>query len=243
MHEEIYNKEAKSLHYLMSDIHGDCWRFNQMLRKIQFSGSDILYVIGDILDGGNENLRLLNQIRRDPRMRMIKGNHELFAQMYLEERLDRDQWNLWGGETTRREINMISEEERRDLLQYLRGLPLIYRVMWGERHCILTHSGYHADYPIYNADGTIDIEKSIQTAAAKDEFGYLVSTDLHHIPAKLKFDHYLIVGHYPIGFYNHRKGKIYKNRRYLDLDCGNGQRKDGGRLGCFRMEDGMEFYV
>ena len=78
------------MHYLMSDIHGDCWRFNQMLRKIQFSGSDILYVIGDILDGGNENLRLLNQIRRDPRMRMIKGNHELTGQRPMESMGRRD---------------------------------------------------------------------------------------------------------------------------------------------------------
>ncbi len=227
----------------MSDIHGDCWRFNEMLRKIQFSDSDVLYVIGDIVDCGNENLKLLNQIRRDPRMYVIKGNHELFAQMYLEGRLEREQWNVWGGEATRREIHMISDEARDDLLQYLRGLPLIRRVQWGENHCILTHSGYHADYPILNADGTVDIEKSIQAAAAKDEFDYLVSTDLHYIPAKLKFDRYLIVGHYPIGFYNHRKGRIYKSRRYLDIDCGNAQRGEGGRLGCFRMEDEMEFYV
>ena len=235
--------DVKNLHYLMSDIHGDWFRFNQMMRKIQFSNEDFLYVVGDIVDCGPENLKLLYQLRYDPRICVIKGNHELFAQMYLEGTLDGWQWDMWGGAVTRQEIDQLSMRNKDDLLDYLSNLPLYYPVRWGQTECVLTHSGYHADYPVYNQDGTINVKESIYEAASNSEFDYLISLDLHHIPARLEFDLYLIVGHYPIGLYNHRNGKIYRNRRYIDLDCGNSYREEGGKLGCLRMEDGQEFYI
>lgn len=36
--------------YCMSDIHGECDRYKAMLEFIQFSDSDTLYVLGDVID-------------------------------------------------------------------------------------------------------------------------------------------------------------------------------------------------
>lgn len=236
------------MRYLMSDIHGDCTHFEQMMEKIQFSSSDVLYILGDVIDRGSQNMELLGKVRSDKRIHLIKGNHELFAQMYLNGEIDMQRWDLWGGGHTRKEVERLSEKERQELRDYFASLPLWESVMWGETPCILTHTGYHADYPVCHADQSIDIQKSIQLAVQANEFEYLVSMDLYHIPAKLEFDRYLIVGHCPISLFqreghHQRKGSIYRSRRYLDLDCGNGHREEGGRLGCLRMEDGQMFYV
>ena len=61
----------------MSDVHGDFPHFDEMLEKIRFSEEDILYVLGDAIDRGNENLKLLEFIRKhDSNIRLLKGNHE-----------------------------------------------------------------------------------------------------------------------------------------------------------------------
>lgn len=40
--------------YVASDIHGEYKKYIQMLNKINFSDSDILYVLGDVIDRGSE---------------------------------------------------------------------------------------------------------------------------------------------------------------------------------------------
>ena len=49
--------------YLTSDIHGDCRTFEKMLHKIRFTKQDQMYILGDAVDKGKENLRLIALIR------------------------------------------------------------------------------------------------------------------------------------------------------------------------------------
>ena len=79
------------LRYLISDIHGDLKSFKKLLELIDLN-NDTLIILGDVLDKGNKPMESLNLVRvlmRDyPRhVELIKGNHELFASMYLEGRL------------------------------------------------------------------------------------------------------------------------------------------------------------
>lgn len=50
--------------YVMSDIHGDYFHFSQMTEKIRLSSEDRLYILGDAVDKGKENLRVLRRIYR-----------------------------------------------------------------------------------------------------------------------------------------------------------------------------------
>ena len=38
--------------YVISDIHGECDMFLEMLEKIELKDSDILYILGDVVDRG-----------------------------------------------------------------------------------------------------------------------------------------------------------------------------------------------
>ena len=74
--------------YLISDIHGDVTSFRKMLKKISFDPiRDHMIVMGDIFDWNDEGIPLLEFMSAylvNGSLQLIKGNHELFAQMYID---------------------------------------------------------------------------------------------------------------------------------------------------------------
>lgn len=62
--------------YCISDIHGEFGLFVRLLDKIGFSDSDRLLVLGDMIDKGDESVRLLRLLRAMPNAECIIGNHE-----------------------------------------------------------------------------------------------------------------------------------------------------------------------
>ena len=70
--------------YVMSDIHGDFQSFYKMLVKINFSSYDELFILGDIVDKGKENLCLLDFIWKSENIHLLKGNHEYLFEIFKE---------------------------------------------------------------------------------------------------------------------------------------------------------------
>ncbi len=62
--------------YCVSDLHGEYGLFCKLLEKLRFSERDEMIVCGDILDKGEESIRLLKLIFSMPNVRCILGNHE-----------------------------------------------------------------------------------------------------------------------------------------------------------------------
>ena len=60
---------------MISDVHGEADLFHAMLRKINFSDSDNLIVLGDVIDRGPMGISLLTEIKDAPNIEMIMGNH------------------------------------------------------------------------------------------------------------------------------------------------------------------------
>lgn len=231
--------------YVASDIHGDYIHFSQMMKKIGLSSADRLYILGDAVDKGKENLRVLRRIYCSENICLIKGNHEYLCERYLTGTVSGDIWDACGGRNTREEVDRLTIEERMKLRDYLRGLPIYKKIKTGEREYFLTHSGFHADYEIRDPEtDLVDIEASVLAAAEADQERYLFSDDIHYIPASVQFDKRIIVGHYPTLFLpDFKRPWIYHGRRYMDIDTGNERRQEGGRLACIRLEDGREFYT
>ena len=48
--------------YVTSDIHGQYNMFLKLLSMIEFSDSDTLYILGDVVDRGSEPIRILQYI-------------------------------------------------------------------------------------------------------------------------------------------------------------------------------------
>lgn len=230
--------------YVMSDIHGDFKNFYNMLVKINFTVSDSLYILGDILDKNKENLCLYSFVRDEKNIILIKGNHEYLCERYIAGHVSGYVWEACGGKYTKREVDGLHEEERQKLHDYLENLPVCMNVEVEGTEYFLTHSGYHTDYCIKNEKGQVDIRTSVEKAAQERPGEYLFSNDIHHIPASLKFDKKIIVGHYATLFLpEHKKPDIYYGKKYIDIDTGNDRRNGGGRLSCLCLNNGREFYV
>ena len=154
-------------------------------------------------------------------------------------------WDACGGSTTRKEAEGLTEEKKADMFQYLRSLPVYEIVTVGGNEYFLTHSGYNADYDVFHSGtGLIDIKESVDQAVKADHERYLFSNDIHYIPAVLKFDKKIIVGHYPtILIPGHETYSIFYGEKYFDIDAGNERRDEGGRLACLCLDDGTEYYV
>ncbi len=233
--------------YLLSDLHGDLSHFKKMQKKIDYSsGIDSMIIIGDVLDRGKEHLKLLNYLRKDPSVEVLKGNHELFAQMYLENRLDPGLWTKWGGKRTLQEIERLSTAKKADLLEYIRGLKYYKWIRTAYGKTLLTHAGFYLDTCVELSDGTIDVLQSLKKGMEKDEFQCLVSNDIHNVAAgvRRRFDRFIICGHVPtMGLNEDGSNRIYHSTKYMCIDSGAGHRDVGGVLSCYRVEDEEEFYV
>ena len=51
---------------------------------------------------------------------MIKGNHEIFAEMYMEGTLTERKWILFSGEATLRDLKSLNNGKRDELLDFIR---------------------------------------------------------------------------------------------------------------------------
>lgn len=74
--------------YVVSDVHGEYDLFRELLIKIKFTESDMLYICGDIIDKGESSIRLLKFIRTFPNIKCILGNHEYAFLKYYSSLLE-----------------------------------------------------------------------------------------------------------------------------------------------------------
>ena len=237
--------------YLISDIHGDLMGFKNMLRKINYNFDyDELIIMGDIFDRNRHGLSIYRFIKpfiEDGQMKMIIGNHELFAMMYLEGKLTEEKWISYGGEHTVKELKTMSKEDQNELLAFLKQLPLYYEIdspAYGAS--VVTHSGLCLGSYVYNDNQTINVVRSIERAAKEDLFEYLISVDLHYLSEQVKasLDKYLFVGHVcTFGLHEDASSRIYRSKHYMNLDCGAGYKELGGLLGCYCVDTDEEYYV
>lgn len=229
------------MHYVMSDIHGAYDRFLKMLKKISFSKEDVLFIIGDIPSRGKQTFELLDYVMNQENIVHIKGNHELFLQLYLEDNVRMQVlYGRFGGAEVIRALDKMSHKYKKKYHDYLQSLPLYQKVQVNDKEYFLTHSGYMADEPAVMAeDGGVDMEASILKWCQKSEYDYLISNDLHYIPASISYP-FMIVGHYPTE--NLCCDGIYIGQKYIDIDNGLNITK-GRKLACLRLEDWKEYYV
>ena len=111
--------------YCLSDIHGEILKWRDMLKLIQFSDEDTMYVLGDVIDRNPHGIEILQDIMKRPNIHMIIGNHEDMMLKTLGKHNEYHARRLWqqngGGSTYREMVYGVTPEERNQILQYVRG--------------------------------------------------------------------------------------------------------------------------
>ena len=235
--------------YVMSDLHGRFEQYRQMLEKIKFSGEDVLYILGDVVDRGPEPMRILLDMSLRPNVYPLLGNHDRMAKHFLPELYAKitcetrtgagntdsfssqdlstpEAWLADGGQTTLEDFCRLSPTERTRILNFFSMFLPFYELVVGANRFVLVHGGL-ADF---------DPERPLQNY---DEFSLV--TEHTDYTRRYFPDRYLVTGHVPTGLIDpSRSGRIFRQNGHIAIDCGNGW---GGTLGCLRLEDFEEFYI
>lgn len=229
--------------YVMGDIHGEYEAYKEMLKKINFSEDDELYVLGDCIDRGPEPIKLLLDMMLRYNVYPIRGNHEYMAQevlTQLNQEITADNiesvitltlmkelelWDKNGGGVTRKQFAKLDKDNREGVLDYLKEFALYEKVEVNGREFVLVHGG------LMNFDKNRPLDDY-------EEFEVIFEAPDYD---KVYFeDKYLVTGHMPTISHEGNKGEVIMKNNHIAIDCG---KVFGGRLACVRLDDLEVFYV
>ena len=230
--------------YVMSDIHGEYEKYLEMLEKINFSDSDELYVLGDVVDRGNGSVKILKDMSVRWNVFPLMGNHDYMASVLLRrfntqitnENADSylnteimsllNSWLSDGGETTLAEFKKLTPDDRDALIEYMEEFELYAEVSAGGKNFVLVHAGL----------GDFDPDRALEDYTVDQ----LVFDRLDYTQRYFK-DKYLVTGHTPTALISPEyRGRIFQMNGHIAIDCGA---TFGLKLGCLRLDDMQEFYV
>lgn len=231
--------------YVISDIHGEHDMFMDLLDKISLRDSDVLYVLGDVLDRGPHPIKTLRELMKMPNAVCIIGNHELMAleslQFMMQEvtldsikKLDAqmlDEFLVWaehnGGRTTIDEFRLLNRDEQNEIIEFLKGFSVYEEIDVAGKNYLLIHAGLGGYSP----------EKDIEDYSLKELVWDRAEYDIMYYP-----DRYVVTGHTPTQYIkgNPNPGFIYRCNNHIAIDCG--AHIPGGRLAAICLDTGEEFY-
>lgn len=226
--------------YVVSNIHGDYESFKALLKTINFKDTDIMYILGDIVDYGEGGIELINDISMRYNVYPIVGEHDFTALKMLagfsrmlesgetptpEFISEMTEWSADGGAVTLSAFRELDEDAREGVIDYLSDMALYEEIEVGGQEYLLVHAGI--------ANFTPDID--LDTLDPEDFFGEALD-----LTKKYYDDKIIIVGHNPTTSDNGGEDRIFYGNNSIDIDCGVAR---GGRLGCLCLENKKEYYI
>lgn len=221
--------------YVISNVHGYYDKFKQMLKTIRFRDSDVLYLLGDLVDYGDQSMELIADVSMRYNVYPIAGEHDFTAVRMLrgmdkllatgdapdaEFAAELTDWANHGGKVTLDAYRQLDDDMKEGVIDYLCDMALYEEVRVGDRDYFLTHAGI-ADF---------DPDTDLEDYQPEDFTSVPADIDGVYFPDKT-----LIVGHLP-----DKSEEIRRGEHVIAIDCGVAF---GGRLGCLCLESGEEFYV
>ena len=228
--------------YVTGNLHGCYTKFMELLREIKFRDKDIMYILGDIVDIGDEPMELLCDLSMRYNVYTIAGEHDFRAVRMLsgfEKMLssgnttpdakyiaEMQEWMAQGGKTTLDGYRGLDAEMKEGVLDYLSDLGLYEEIRVGGKDYVLVHAGLG------------DLTCGGEGDCAPEEF-FTSPIDFNgKAPIENKT---VIAAHIPTSeIAGAEADKIFRGDGIIGVDCGAAR---GGRIGCIRLEDGAEFYA
>lgn len=229
----------------MSDIHGHYTEFKKMLNEINFTKDDTLYILGDIVDRGFENVKMIKYVMSHENIHMLLGNHEdmllncYFAKNVMDKAYNENIWFSNGGYTTKDELDHLPKEELEECLSFLQSLPRYLFI--NNDTILLVHAGIFPK----NTTSITELMKNQEDDCVwiRGEF----------FNSEKEYPFTIIFGHTPTSilpelcylfpkseFEKSEQSKIVKWKNRIAIDCGCAYNEN---LSCLRLDDMKEFYL
>lgn len=250
--------------YVISDIHGQLKTFEKMLKTIDFKNDDELYIIGDVIDRGEDGIKLLRKIMKMPNVKLFIGNHELLMldaikneeEQILKDRHDSDDVDLWldpcnGGQSTYNDFKKLSKKQRTEIVDFLKSSLVMKVLKIGKKTYHLSHAytlfdksekEYYFEDLNHNEIWNVVWQNIF-------EADFLDGNEKKIFPKKT---YTYIFGH----TFTQRldcvdeegRGAVYNRKDFfgykiINIDCGMALKNKSSRLACIRLEDEEIFYV
>ena len=227
--------------YCCSDLHGCFDEFIALLKKINFTNSDTMYVIGDTIDRGPKPIELLKYIYGHDNVIPLMGNHESFLLDYIDSGFDCSDtydWDINDGEITRLAFDKLRKKDPvlcKNISDYIKTWDLCLVL----EPFILSHAGYNAAILKDLPPGIESLNKMTQ-----DDLLWSREDFFEH----KGIDGYItIFGHTPVrsirsGLNQNPSDDVWVCPRYQDKIGIDGAIAHGGQLNCVNL-DAMEFVV
>ena len=228
--------------YVISDLHGNYDGFMSILKQINFSEKDELYIDGDVVDRGRDGIKILQYMMMQPNIYPIIGNHEyalmqvldFVTQEITEDSLSKiDEKTLQniieyqniGGQVTLDEFHKLSKEEQQDIMEYLEEFTAYEEITVSGKSFVIIHAGFIN----FNLNRRLDDYQLYELIFKAPDY------------EKVYFkDKYLVTGHLPTRAIEGAKpDEIYIANNHIAIDCASGY---GGKVGCIRLDDFNCFY-
>lgn len=228
--------------YVTSDLHGyPLEKIKEMFGKVGFSDGDFCLVLGDVIDRGEDGIKIIKWLMSQPNIELILGNHEammlscefLFDEI-TEESISKltgsklDLYLNWEQNGARPTINALYStrpNEIKYILEYLHEAPLYETVSVGGKDFLLSHSGLK------------NFEKNKKLSEYSDD-DFLWNRP--KIDDRYYDDVITVFGHTPTIIYGEMyKGKAIVTDTWIDVDAGAAC---GFSPMLLRLDDLKEFY-
>ena len=210
--------------YTISDIHGDLIKLNKMLELIDFSSEDHLYVLGDVIDRGNDSIKCLFKLHNMENVTILKGNHESMMEDYYNSNGMNRLWLGNGGYHTLSELERLKDKNVSETLDIIKTMKLYKLLEVNNNSFALVHAGLEFE------DGNL----------TKTQWGDFMLWSRDFISDTEVGDGITVIfGHTPTKNI-HGEHKIWHGTNKICIDCGA---VFGGKLACLRLDDMEEFYV
>lgn len=227
--------------YVMSDIHGHYDKYIEALNRINFTKEDTLYIIGDMLDRGEDGIKILQDIMGKENIVPLLGNHEYMALQIFKvlikeittETLSEvseeflasfSDWIVDGGEPTLASFCKLSVHERLEIIDFIESFEVYHELIVHNTTYFLVHAG------IDNFNEQKELSKYYLHEFI---FG---RTDYHSIYFK---DKILVTGHTPTRWISNTD-TVFRGNNHLAIDCGCGF---GGTLGVVCLDNDDAYYI
>ena len=216
--------------YVIGDIHGCKDKYEAMLEKLSPSEQDAVFVLGDVIDVGDDGIAILTDMMYRANIYPVLGEREYYAKKFLplidekgssekalesldgEEKEMLSKWLSMKSEKTIEAFLKLDSESKESLLDFLEEFADFEELEVKGKRFILTHAG------IDNFD-----ERDLYEHETEDFI--FAETDYNRIYFP---EAYLVTGHTPtVAIGKEYFGKVYAKKRHLALDCGAAF---GGRL-------------
>ena len=228
--------------FVASNLYGRMDKFEKLIKKINLKDSDILYILGNIVDFGENSIELVNELSAQYNVYTVLGEHDYKAYLLLSEfdRIIREggapsvnfskemiEWCQNGGQSTLEAFKDADADEKEGFLDYLSDLPVFEEVtLKNGKEFVLTCRG------IDNFDKNTDLYDY-----ELDDFmnGYL-DIEKTYFDNKTMVVGYVDYEHTPAG----RAGKVNAKNNNIALACDMSENDD---VVCVCLETNEEYYV